>query len=83
MTDQQIHQELAEFLVNRFPNLGDTLNAETSLIESGAVDSLGILEIVSFLGEQYSIEIGDEDFLPENFESLSALTNFVVTKKAA
>ena len=83
MTDQQIHQELAEFLVNRFPNLGDTLNAETSLIESGAVDSLGILEIVSFLGEQYSIEIEDEDFLPENFESLNALTNFVVTKKAA
>lgn len=83
MTDQQIHQELAEFLVNRFPNLGATLNAETSLIESGAVDSLGILEIVGFLGEQYSIDIEDEDFQPENFENLSALTSFVVSKKAA
>ena len=83
MTEQQIQQELSTFLIGRFPNLGDNLASDTSLLESGAVDSLGILEIVSFIGEQYGIELVDDDFQPDNFENLGALTTFVAGKKTA
>ena len=83
MTEQKIQQELSTFLVGRFPNLGNDLAADASLLDSGAVDSLGILEIVTFIGEQYGIELDDDDFQPDNFESLNALTTFIAGKKAA
>lgn len=81
MSEQQIQQELTTFLVGRFPNLGGQLAADTSLLDSGAVDSLGILEIAGFIGEQYGIELDDEDFQPDHFENLHTLTRFVAGKQ--
>lgn len=75
-----ISQELTTFLTTRFPSLGESLTPELSLLENGAVDSLGILEIVGFLSDKFGIEIEDDDFEPENFESLSSLTRFVACK---
>lgn len=81
MSPEQINQSLSEFLVSRFPALNGSLTPESSLIDSGAVDSLGILEVVGFLGEQFGIEIDDDDFEPENFENINALTRFVLAKQ--
>ncbi|MFK7965988.1 MAG: acyl carrier protein [Burkholderiaceae bacterium] len=82
MNPDQISQSLSEFLISRFPALNDSLTPETSLIDSGAVDSLGILEVVGFLGEQFGIEIEDDDFEPENFENINSLTRFIIEKRA-
>lgn len=81
MNPEQINQSLSEFLMSRFPALKGSLTPETSLIDSGAVDSLGILEVVGFLGEQFGIEIDDDDFEPENFENINALTRFILAKQ--
>ena len=56
-------------------------NDTDSLLESGVVDSLGILEIVQFRSESFSIEVSDEDLLPENFESIECLVGFVESRQ--
>lgn len=61
---------------------GIALDADSRLLEGGLIDSLGILELMAFLGETYGIEVSDEDFLPENFETIGSLASFVERKRA-
>jgi acyl carrier protein len=53
------------------------LEDETQLIETGIVDSLGIMKLLQFIQESYSIRIADDDLRPENFASLMAIASFI------
>ncbi len=56
------------------------LTPEQSLIESGIIDSTGVLELVTFIEENYSIEIDDEELIPENLDSINNIVTFLKTK---
>ena len=51
-----------------------------SFLESGIVDSTGILEIVEFVEEKFCISIADDELVPENLDSIENLTRFVKSK---
>jgi acyl carrier protein len=53
--------------------LGDT----TSLLETGIVDSLGLLRLVVFIQEQFGITVDDVDLVPENFDSVAAISAYL------
>lgn len=57
-----------------------TLDVEESLIESGIMDSTGVLELVEFLESTFSIQIDDEELIPENLESIKNIVEFLKTK---
>jgi len=70
------------FIKQRFPLASSKeLTQELSLLDSGIVDSLGVLDLVGFIEEQFGIEAGDEDLVPENFDSIEALTRFVKERR--
>lgn len=74
---------IADFLRERFPALaGRPLGADTPLLGSGAIDSLGILDLMTFLGERFGIELADDDFDPANFETVGHLARFVERPRA-
>ena len=50
------------------------------LLKNGLIDSLGILEVVTFLEREFGIVVSDEELLPENFESIGSLSKFVREK---
>ncbi|MHB1103562.1 MAG: acyl carrier protein [Devosia sp.] len=77
-----IAETILEYLRVRFPGLPD-LAPNTSLLEGGAVDSLGFLELMTFLGETFAIELDDEDFQPANLETPERLAAFVARKLRA
>ena len=54
---------------------------QESLLDRGIVDSTGILEVISFLEETFSIRVDDAEILPENLDSVSAIVRFVEKKK--
>jgi len=54
---------------------------DTSLLDSGLIDSTGILELVSFLEESFGIELTDEEVVPEHFETVRAIAAFVASKQ--
>jgi acyl carrier protein len=56
------------------------LDEKVSLIDSGVMDSTGVLELVEFLESQYSIKIDDEELVPENLETIENIINFLMTK---
>jgi len=61
----------------------DGLKDETSFLEEGIIDSTGILELVTFLEEEFSITIEDEELVPENLDSINNVTTFLERKIAA
>jgi acyl carrier protein len=57
------------------------LTPEISLLESGIMDSTGILELVLFLEEHFSIKIEDEDIVPENLDSIANILAYLDKKR--
>jgi acyl carrier protein len=54
---------------------------DNSLIfKEGYFDSMGFVVLITFLEEKFSIKIGDEDLIEENFESINAITDFIIRK---
>lgn len=58
------------------------IDYEEDLLSEGIIDSLGILQLVAFIEDKFGIHIEDEDVVLENFQSISALTNYLETRKA-
>jgi len=80
---EDIEQKIRTFIVNNFL-LGvnaNNLNDSDSFLEKGIVDSTGILEVVSFIEESFSIKVDDEELLPDNLDSINHLVNFVQKKQ--
>ncbi len=78
-----VADEIESFLKGRFPALSSrSLGPDTALLTSGAIDSLGILDLVTFLGERFGVELSDEDFDPANFETFGQLVGFVERSRA-
>ena len=80
MEETIIAGRIRTFLNRQFP-LTKNIEDEQPLLGGGLIDSLGILEVVSFLEREFNITVADEDLLPENFGSLRDLSQFVTSKQ--
>jgi len=77
-------EKIKTFIVENFLfGSEDGLKDETSFLEEGIIDSTGILELVTFLEEKFSITIEDEELVPENLDSINNVTTFLERKIAA
>jgi acyl carrier protein len=57
-----------------------SLADDASFLQNGIIDSTGVLELVSFLESTFGIEVADEEMLPENLDSVRAVSAFVARK---
>jgi len=77
-------KELRAFIVTNFLyGEGGALKDDTSFLESGIVDSTGMLELIMFLETKYGVKVAPEEMLPENLDSINALARFLDTKLVA
>jgi len=53
------------------------LSDDTSLLDSGILDSLSLLQLVVFLEERFGITVGDTDLLPQNFASVQTICAYL------
>jgi len=56
------------------------LKNDASFLEEGIVDSTGVLELVMFVEENFNVTVEDEEILPDNFDSVNALVDYVRRK---
>jgi acyl carrier protein len=67
-----MRDKIRAFIVENFLfGKDDGLEDDTSFLEEGIIDSTGVLELVSFLEEEYSISVEDEELVPENLDSIN------------
>lgn len=73
--------DIKAFIVGNFLFGQDRpLADDQSFLESGIVDSTGMLELVSFLEEKYGITIADHELVPQNLDSLRNVSQLVARK---
>jgi len=56
------------------------INNDSLIFKEGYFDSMGFVVLISFLEEKFGIRTADKDLIEENFESINAITGFVVRK---
>ncbi len=76
-----IKSKIKEFIIDNFLfGDADGLNDETSFLDEGIIDSTGILELVNFLEEEFSIAVDDEELIPENLDSIKNVAAYLEQK---
>jgi acyl carrier protein len=53
------------------------LGNATPLLETGVLDSLGLLRLVTFVQERFGIVVDDVDLVPEHFASVDAICAYL------
>ncbi|MFV2098510.1 phosphopantetheine-binding protein [Micromonospora sp. LOL_014] len=76
---------IKQFIVSAFaPDITpDQLPTDLDLLDSGIVDSLGLLRLIAWVVEQYGITIDDRDISPEQFSSVEAITKLVHSTRSS
>jgi len=79
MTDIQaaIREYISEYVL-----FGDTRvwGENTSFQKSGILDSVGFLELITFIETKFTIEIASPELIPGNFDTLRKISDFVERK---
>jgi acyl carrier protein len=58
------------------------LQDSDSLLDSGVIDSTGVLEVIDFVESEFKVAVADEDMLPENLDSIANIADYVARKRA-
>jgi len=72
---------IREYITTRFPGVANrTLSDDESLLDSGIIDSLGILDLVTFLESEFHVIVKDDELDTEHFRSIASLAGLVDRK---
>lgn len=63
-----------------FQDEAQSLADDASFLDNGVIDSTGVLELVCFLETTFGIQVADEEMLPENLDSIRAVSAYVARK---
>lgn len=78
-----IEAEIMKYITQRFPLARKrNLDEQTFLLDSGIIDSMGVLDIVGFLETAFGVSVSDDELTPENFRNIASLSGFVRGKRA-
>lgn len=71
---------LENFMFGAAPN---ALDEDASFLDSGIIDSTGVMELVGFLEDRFGITVEDAELTPENLDSISRLCVYLTGKGVA
>lgn len=71
--------QIRSFIVETF--FASEFGDDDSFLQTGLVDSMGMLQLVGFLEEHFGISLADDEMVPENLDSLAKVAAFVERKQ--
>ena len=78
----RVNKRIKEFVLGHFPLARKkSITDDDALLDEGIIDSLGVLDLVNFIEEEFKISISDEDLVPENFQSIQSIAIFIEQKQ--
>lgn len=69
---------MENFLFEENPQLTD----DESFLESGILDSTGVLQLIDFLEQEYGIRVENEEVTPDNLDSIERIAAYLDIKLA-
>ena len=78
---QLVEKDVQEFILENFLFGDKTRMPEKteSLLEADLIDSTGILELVAYLEQRFSLQIADAEIIPANLDSIARICAFVLS----
>lgn len=78
-TKSNATSRIRDFVIQTFPLARKrNVTGSTDLLESGVIDSMGVLDLVGFLQQEFAITVEDDDLTPENFRSIDSMAEFLL-----
>ncbi|AXE38698.1 D-alanine--poly(phosphoribitol) ligase subunit 2 [Acidipropionibacterium virtanenii] len=84
MSAAAVHDRVREFVLDSLL-LGDADRMpadDDSLLESGVIDSTGILELIEFLEEAFGVHVADDETVPGNLDGINRVVAYVARKQS-
>ncbi len=76
-----IEAAVRQFILQQFPAARSRdVGADDLLLTNGIIDSLGILEVVTFIEKEFQLTVADDEMLADHFESIARITDLVAQK---
>jgi acyl carrier protein len=81
----EIEQQVRQYILENFMYTDDEseLASDQSLFDSGVIDSTGVLELVGFIEDEFEVQVDDTELVPDNFDSVVRITDYIKRKLAA
>jgi acyl carrier protein len=80
---ENVEAAIRQFILKQFPAARSRgIGAADSLLTQGVIDSLGVLEVVTFIENQFGLTVSDDEMLSDHFESIARITDLVTRKLA-
>jgi acyl carrier protein len=72
-------EQVKAFIIDNFLFGADdgSLSEDESFLQTGIIDSTGIMEVVAWIEEDFGVKVSDMDLLPENFDSVNRLAAYI------
>ena len=84
MTEAEVKARTRAYVVENFLYMRQDFRFEDgdSLLTKGVIDSLGVMELVEFIGGEFGVEVDPSEITEENFGSLAGIGRYVIGKQA-
>ena len=76
-TKEQIQTELLDFLCRQFFVDIEDIEIDKSLVDTGIIDSMGLIEIATYIKKEYGFKVTNHQMNRENFGSVIRIVNFI------
>jgi acyl carrier protein len=77
----ELESKIREFIVNNLYYSEDSfIGDEDSFLETGVIDSMGVMELVAFVQKEFGVEVVQKEIVVENFDSIRKLANYLRRK---
>lgn len=74
-------ETIRAYIQKTFLGPGKALGDDDALFETGVIDSLGHLKLISFLEKEFAVSLSMDDLTWENFDSLNKIVALVQGRK--
>lgn len=61
---------------------GLALTADDNLLTSGLIDSLGIMRLITYIEEQFGVEVLPEDVTIDNFRTINVIAGYLQSRQS-
>ena len=77
ITKEQIKESLLEFICRQFLVDLEDIEIDKSLIDTGIIDSMGLIEISSFIEQSFNFKVEEKEMNRHNFGSVLLIVDFI------
>ena len=82
MNINTVNDSVRHFITRHFAQARTrALSDDHPLLESGIIDSMGVLDLVSFIESEFQITVVDEELIQEHFGSIGQIAAFIAHKQ--